>query len=457
MKNGKFEVAFYTFYDHTTMETHFEKMAAKGWALDRMGIFWHYRRIEPAKLRYAVGYFPGGGIYGPVSEGEMTFEDYCAEAGWNLTAEHGEIKVFCNANEDPVPLETQADIQVENIREASERAVFIRAAAALIGWVGILWFLASAVFDSVKTLSSGLGCTWAVLFLCLGISSTDELITYYRWYKRAKANADRDQSFTPTWSHRGVQGAALTASLAVLAVWAVTVGETGRLALLIFGTIWGLYYLTDLIRTRMRRRGLPTVANIAVNFTVVAVVTAGVITGYFHFTDQDSVDGRQYYDHNGFRWSQEEDVLPLALAELKEGAAPLEEELYTKTYNTQQSLLLSRLSAEESGVYESSGNREPEEYYMQYIVAKVHLDLLYDYTLHSMLRTYAGEEAWTAAEEWELPDGTAGRAYQLSYERQEQRICRYVICMQDRVVKMDLSFEPDAEQRARMTEKLAEI
>ena len=62
MSRGKLELIWTYYFDHTTMEQHFEKMARKGWILDRMGIFWHYRRSEPKELRYAVGYFPGSGF-----------------------------------------------------------------------------------------------------------------------------------------------------------------------------------------------------------------------------------------------------------------------------------------------------------------------------------------------------------------------------------------------------------
>ena len=90
MSRGKLEFVWTYYFDHTTMEQHFEKMARKGWILDRMGIFWHYRRSEPKELRYAVGYFPGSGVYAPPTGEELTFEEYCQIAGWELAAEHGE-------------------------------------------------------------------------------------------------------------------------------------------------------------------------------------------------------------------------------------------------------------------------------------------------------------------------------------------------------------------------------
>ena len=47
MLKTKYEYNFYSFYDHTGMEQHFEKMAAQGWLIEKLGYFWRYRRIGP--------------------------------------------------------------------------------------------------------------------------------------------------------------------------------------------------------------------------------------------------------------------------------------------------------------------------------------------------------------------------------------------------------------------------
>ena len=190
MRRGKLELVWSYYYDHTTMERHFEKMAGKGWALDRMGIFW-----QP--LHYAVGYFPGGGVYAPPTGEELTFEEYCEMAGWELAAEHGAIKIFCNERENPVPLETQADIQVENIRRGSRRIRIADGVVGVIGWLIVIYFILSLV----RTLSGGTGLTLTFMGLMLGIYGVVEFITYQRWYRKAKVNAQRDQSFTPTKGH----------------------------------------------------------------------------------------------------------------------------------------------------------------------------------------------------------------------------------------------------------------
>src|SRR5699024_2484410 len=144
---------------------------------------------------------PGGGVYAPPTGEELTFEEYCEMAGWELVAEHGPMKIFCNERENPVPLETQADLQVENIRRGSRRFRIADGVLGGIGWLIVIYFILSLYFDGVRTLSGGTGLFFVFIGLMLGIYGLVELITYQCWYRKAKANAQRDQSFTPTNGH----------------------------------------------------------------------------------------------------------------------------------------------------------------------------------------------------------------------------------------------------------------
>ena len=55
MRDTKRRIEAFSFYDHTGIEAHLEKMAAKGWLLERMtGVGWVYRRIEPGRVKFTV-------------------------------------------------------------------------------------------------------------------------------------------------------------------------------------------------------------------------------------------------------------------------------------------------------------------------------------------------------------------------------------------------------------------
>ncbi|RHS31094.1 DUF2812 domain-containing protein [Ruminococcaceae bacterium AF10-16] len=87
MRNTKRELNPYSFYDTEGLARHFERMAAEGWAPDRVGLFIRYRRIKPQKLRFAITYYPDDGG----ADGEDVFLEYCAQAGWQQSAGVGDL------------------------------------------------------------------------------------------------------------------------------------------------------------------------------------------------------------------------------------------------------------------------------------------------------------------------------------------------------------------------------
>lgn len=453
MKRGKLEFVWSYYFDHTTMEQHFEKMAGKGWALDRMGIFWHYHRIDPKPLHYAVGYFPGGGVYAPPTGEELTFEEYCEMAGWGLAAEHGPMKIFCNERENPVPLETQADIQVENIRKGSRRVRIIDGILAVIGWLMVIYFMLSLYFDGVRTLSSGWGFTLVFVGLMLGIYGLVEFITYQRWYRKAKANAQRDQSFTPTKGHPVISKAIMILAIVSLVIYALT-ATGGRLALAIMAGYFIVYYFQDIIRNRMRDKGAGTAANIGVNFVIAFLIFFFIFNGYTYFSSSDEEDYyEKYYEEKGFHWQGQE--YPLTLQEL---AGPeFDGKGYIDTRNLQSSVFLSRMEIEQFYDEALSGARGDPGYYLEYVVTKVKLAPLYGFTRASMERTYRSGENWQPLDSWGTGEKDSLQVLQTAFEREEQEICRYLLCMEDRIVKIDLSFAPDKAQQDQIVEALEEI
>ena len=98
MRNRKRRMEFFSFYNHTSITAHLEKMARKGWLLEEIRRnTWIYRRIEPKKLRFAVSYYPKASEFDPEpSEEQKTFLEFCAHTGWKLVCTSAQMQVFCN-------------------------------------------------------------------------------------------------------------------------------------------------------------------------------------------------------------------------------------------------------------------------------------------------------------------------------------------------------------------------
>lgn len=211
MLKTKYEYNFYSFYDHTGMEQHFEKMAAQGWLIEKLGYFWRYRRIGPQALRFSVVYYSEASEFDPTkpSEGELTFYDFCAQAGWNKAASRAQMNVFYNEDANAVPIETDAALQVETLHQSMKKE-------QLIAWFLMLalalWIFFDMRMGFIRDFAAALSCLSALsaildsvlLFLLCAL----ELGGYYIWRRRAKREAELGR-FLPTRSHLVLQMLAL--------------------------------------------------------------------------------------------------------------------------------------------------------------------------------------------------------------------------------------------------------
>ena len=84
-----------------------EEMARKGWALKSIHGFYHFERIEPQALHYAVEIFEKASEYDSVpAPRTQEYIEYCRAAGWAFVCNHGQMNIFVSACENPIPIET---------------------------------------------------------------------------------------------------------------------------------------------------------------------------------------------------------------------------------------------------------------------------------------------------------------------------------------------------------------
>ena len=66
MKDTLRQFEVFPAFDGAGIAAHLEKMAERGWRLQKLGpFFWTYRRAEPRKIAYHVSYFPTGSPFDP--------------------------------------------------------------------------------------------------------------------------------------------------------------------------------------------------------------------------------------------------------------------------------------------------------------------------------------------------------------------------------------------------------
>lgn len=222
MKERKKRIEYFAPYDHTGMAAHFEKMAAKGWLLCKMGTFTNtYTAIEPADIHFTVTYFSEADSTDPGSlSRHEEFLDICAAAGWKLAAEKSIIQVFYSTAYNPQPLDTDSAVQVMNLEKAmlSGGVAAWRASmfTSFYYLTDVLWDL----YDNpVRFFMAGNSwysiLPWLSTFLFLGL----HIGIYNRWLKKAKSAAESGLPLPPTATNRPVQCITIMVFLINIAVW----------------------------------------------------------------------------------------------------------------------------------------------------------------------------------------------------------------------------------------------
>lgn len=233
------EFVEYQINDSEAMARRLEKMAARGWLLEKADNWgWTYRRGEPGPVRYAVTYFPEASVFDPApTEGQETYIDYCRAAGWELAAAYGPVQYFRSTRPDPTPIETDEGAKLETIRR-SMRKSFVLSYALLLAVMGLnLWLrLDSFGRDPLAFISRTSNLSLTLLLAGMVIYCAAFLLDYLIWVLRSRravargGRCGRVHTQARLWSGR-----------ALLAVCAVTLA--GYLADFAGpGTRWILLY-----------------------------------------------------------------------------------------------------------------------------------------------------------------------------------------------------------------------
>lgn len=460
MRKTKYCVAQFTFYDRTGIQVFLERQAEKGWLLEKIGVFfWKFRRIEPKTVHYAVTYFPKASVFDPEpSESQARLLEFCAHAGWVLAGTTAQMQVFYHEGEDPVPIETDPLIELENIHKAAKKSYlpsyFLLLAVALLNGGMFLWRLHHSV---IETLSSNLNLFSALCWLLLFLGCSMEILGYYLWYRKARKAAQEDGCFIKTWGFRSVWIVISWILFSGLALTVSTLGGKLAVALLCcLVLISGLMLLVVGIREGLKRlqfsagdnRIITIVSTVVLSFLVAGVGALAV------FQAVDSIWPTEYantYEYKGHTFIVYDDVLPLNIQDLTDQA----EGAYSYRFTGSASLLLEKYTANQDP--QMSNLELPT---LRYVILDVKAPWIYDACLKELLEQHVGWEYTDVygnvyRDEFREVDAApwgVDAAYQGFNGEYGER--EYVLCFGNRIINIEFSWNPTEEQMAIVAQKL---
>lgn len=467
MKDTKRCPVLFSFYDRTGIQAYLEKQAEKGWMLDKTSAFgWRFHRIQPQKIHFSVVYFSKASVFDPEpSEGQRSYEQLCAHTGWKLAASNAQMQIFWSEAADPVPIETDAALEVAAIHASAKKshlsAYWMLTAVGVLQAALFFWRFAAdpiGVLGSNANLFSGL-CWLLMLVLSLG-----ELGGYYAWYRRAKAAAELDGSFVPTRGGRNLQLAVLGLMLLAFAFLLVAYGGSGMalIALVSVAAVLGVTAIVVGVSEGMKKLKLSATCNcsitiiltIVLSFAFTVLLLACVLARYQPLGSR--AEPAATYEYNGRIFSVWHDQIPLTIEDLLE----MEYDGYSYEERTrEESLFLKQEEAVQRPRWDAL--EQPD---LEYTVTTVKIPFFYEWCKKALLadfaHNYGRPEAegpmWKAAVPVNGAPWGAKEAYQLRLGGEMKM--HFLLCYDGCMVEIDFGWDAEltTEQMRTVGEKLGQ-
>lgn len=228
----------FSLWQYPQLIAHFEEMAQKGYMLCEAGeTELVYNICPPQKVHFAVTFFPDYDFLDPVPPPALEqLWEFCDQSGWQHITDNASMQIFYNTQPDPVPLQTDAVVQLDNFH-AMMKADKVKnwKYNVIVGGITTLFIvtvMAFAAMDGafvqfIKRVSPVMLILFAKHFYTF-LSDGAKWLSYHLWHKKAKQLATQQNIFYPPKENIALQKtdtAVLTAVLVLLILFAFHCGD----------------------------------------------------------------------------------------------------------------------------------------------------------------------------------------------------------------------------------------
>lgn len=437
----------FSFYDRTGIEQYLEKQALKGWRLCKIkGPLWCFEKTAPAQVHYSVVYLPAASAYDPEpTDAQKQFVDFCAHTGWQQAAYNGEMQIFYHTDAAPVPIETDALLELENIHRAMKKSYLPSMFLLMfVGAMQMAMFISDWLKSHIRVLTETATQYRGLMALILLLITSVEIGGYFLWRRRAIKAAETDGSFIKTRGHQRFQWMMLFFAIALL-IFTLTTLESSATGLMIFAVLYVLliFALVQGVTAYLKKKKVSGEVNKTLTI-MAAVILSMVMIGILPFLGLSGI----FPDKEPENRQMEAPLLPSDYFDVE----PTE---YDIDLNEAHSPLLKR-----STYYISPMPISRESPGVVYVIYDTKFDWAYDICLNQLLtdRQERSDQTDRAhMESYQLIDAAefeAQSAYRQHWGNQPVVNGAYIVCYENRIVLLRAGTELTGAQMQLIGEKI---
>lgn len=199
--DSRYSLALFSLFDYERVEHHLEKMASKGWKIEKSGSFlWKFKREMPQNKKYVVVFSKDTSDYDPFpSERQNILRSMSEEEGWIKEAEWKQMHIF-SCTDMNQELVTDEFTRLYSIRHAMKKTY-------IPCWTIVLVGLLLLALENVIKLHFGntpdqYDALWVIaIAICGAFAAATILTSYYIWVLLSEKAIERGCTCKSTkWS-----------------------------------------------------------------------------------------------------------------------------------------------------------------------------------------------------------------------------------------------------------------
>ncbi len=274
--------------DKAYLEQTYQKMAKKGWLIDRVkGVRQTYRPIEPCDLVFSVAYFqPTRLMEYPTQTKSLTYQQFIKDSGWTYVDNNDVYHVFYKSEGSDIPaIYTEPKEDYATIIKAMKRSEFMVYPLLVLSMIYLLWLGLSGFSYKDLYRNAGLSSivypTVTLLAIILPVASS------LLWIVRNRKRAREGEPLVYTsmemtqWKNRLYYGITVIVLLyLVISTAGLVIGSQSKFVMIVVATLIipivigaGIGYKIKHVESKRSTNILMTIGGLLIAY----IVTVGIV------------------------------------------------------------------------------------------------------------------------------------------------------------------------------------
>lgn len=151
--NFKIEMNYLNIDNYPSLEKHFEKMANKGWLIDKvyMGSLFIYKKIEPQALDFSISPYEVETAFTRKTKKDLEeFQTVSEMVGWNYATKSYDLHIYYKSKSSAaVPIHTDEEEEFKLLERIAKR--YLKVQYFFLPLLLVLnWLIIGSIFSNIR-------------------------------------------------------------------------------------------------------------------------------------------------------------------------------------------------------------------------------------------------------------------------------------------------------------------